>query len=102
MEGRRSQRSTLGTAIVDDGHFICFRMLFAGIKETLSKLVQSPFGVVRAEEEELVDPAKVLRVSLVILNYDSDINVLCIFRLSANNKKKRKNDLPSCKSATLG
>ncbi|XP_015376764.1 PREDICTED: cytochrome b-c1 complex subunit 6, mitochondrial-like [Diuraphis noxia] len=36
-------------------------MLFAGIKETLSKLVQSPFGVVRAEEEELVDPAKVLR-----------------------------------------
>ncbi|KAF0764599.1 cytochrome b-c1 complex subunit 6, mitochondrial-like [Aphis craccivora] len=35
-------------------------MLFASIKETLSKFVQSPFGVVKAEEE-LVDPAKVLR-----------------------------------------
>lgn len=78
MEGRRSQRSTLRTAFVDDGLLICFRMLFAGIKETLSKLVQSPFGVVRAEEEELVDPAKVLRVSSVILHYDSEINVMCI------------------------
>lgn len=35
-------------------------MLFASIRETLSKFVQSPFGVVKAEEE-LVDPAKVLR-----------------------------------------
>jgi len=53
-------------------------MLFTGIKETLSKLVQSPFGVVRAEEEELVDPAKVLRVSSVIPHYNSEINVICI------------------------
>ncbi|CAI6364960.1 unnamed protein product [Macrosiphum euphorbiae] len=38
-------------------------MLFTGLRETLSKFVQSPFFVVRAEEEEaeLVDPAKVLR-----------------------------------------
>jgi len=80
-------------------------MLFTGLRETLSKLVQSPFFVVRAEEEEeeLVDPAKVLRVSLLIPRYnDSDINVMCIFRLSVNNKKKRKNGLPSCKSVTLG
>jgi len=79
-------------------------MLFTGLRETLSKLVQSPFFVVRAEEEEaeLVDPAKVLRVSLLILCYnDSDINVMGIFRLSANNKKKRKNGLPSCKNVTL-
>jgi len=54
-------------------------MLFTGIKESLSKLVLSPFFVVRAEEEELVDPAKVLRVSSLILCYnDSDINVMCI------------------------
>lgn len=31
------------------------------MKETFTKLVQSPFGVVKAEDE-LVDPAKVLRV----------------------------------------
>lgn len=78
-------------------------MLFASIKETLSKFVQSPFGVVKAEEE-LVDPAKVLRVSAIILCYNDikNINVLCFFRQSANKKKKRKNGLPNCKSVTLG
>lgn len=40
---------------------ICYRM-FASIKETFSKLVQSPFGVVKAEDDELVDPHRVLRV----------------------------------------
>jgi len=44
-------------------------MLFTGVRETLAKLAQFPFGVVRAEEE-LVDPAKVLRVSLKILHYN--------------------------------
>jgi len=78
-------------------------MLFTGLRETLSKLVQSPFFVVRAEEEELVDPAKVLRVSSLILRYNgSDINVIWFFRLSANNKKKRKNGLPSSNSVTPG
>lgn len=77
-------------------------MLFASIRETLSKFVQSPFGVVRAEEE-LVDPAKVLRVSSIILCYGDieSINVLCIFRRNANKKKKPKYGLPNCKNVTL-
>lgn len=35
--------------------------MFTSVKETVTKLLQSPFGIVKAEEE-LVDPAKVLRV----------------------------------------
>jgi len=35
--------------------------MFTSIKETFSKLVQSPFGVVKAEDDELVDPHRVLR-----------------------------------------
>lgn len=35
--------------------------MFTSVKETITKLLQSPFGIVKAEEE-LVDPAKVLRV----------------------------------------
>lgn len=48
--------------VVLTGGAICYRM-FTSLKETLTKFVQSPFGVVKAEEE-LVDPAKVLRVYL--------------------------------------
>lgn len=40
---------------------ICYRM-FTSIKETFSNLVQLPFGVVKAEDDELVDPHRVLRV----------------------------------------
>lgn len=102
--GHRRQRSTQVTTIIDDRYLLCFRMLFAGIRETLSKFAQSPFGVVRAEEE-LVDPAKVLRVSSMILllcYHDiENINVLCIFRKNVNKKKKPKNDLPNCKNVIL-
>lgn len=46
---------------------ICFRM-FSSFKESLAKLVQIPFGVVKAEEEaELVDPFRTLKVSVVKL-----------------------------------
>ncbi|VVC44597.1 Cytochrome b-c1 complex, subunit 6,Ubiquinol-cytochrome C reductase hinge domain [Cinara cedri] len=34
--------------------------MFTSLKETIVNFVQSPFGIVKAEEE-LVDPAKVLR-----------------------------------------
>lgn len=77
-QGCRSLRSMGEKAIVDDGYLIYFRMFFTGLRETFAKLVQSSIGVVRAEEEELVDPAKVLRVSLTTLRNDdgNNINVL--------------------------
>lgn len=41
--------------------------MFTSLKETITKFVQSPFGIVNAEDE-LVDPAKVLRVYLLNTN----------------------------------
>lgn len=40
---------------------IYYRM-FTSKKETFSKLILSPFGIVKAEDDELIDPHRVLRV----------------------------------------
>lgn len=72
---------------------ICYRM-FTSIKETLTKLVKSPFSVVKAEDE-LVDPNKVLRVCPI--EFCCQLNIVnknrlllnIMFRRSAKKKRKQ-------------
>lgn len=58
---RRSSKETTSTIILE----FFFRM-FSTITEIFTKFVQSSFNVVKAEDE-LVDPAKVLRVCYIKL-----------------------------------
>lgn len=82
---------------------ICYRM-FTSIKKTFSKLIQSPFGVVKAEDDELVDPHRVLRVCFNKMDNflnNGNSNVKLMYRQNVNSKKKHKHDSPYYKNVMI-